>query len=88
MSTQSSLKDDGLSFRFLLIVLASMAIGWLLLLPKIYLQSSIYYKSRDIAQLQREYDTLTEENRVLQREVEQMHFKNSVLDSMFDMEDE
>ena len=70
----------------MLTTLLVFAIAWLLLFPKIYLTNAIYYKSRDIAVLQREYDTLREENRVIRSRVEAMRFKNQVLDTLFDEE--
>ncbi len=73
----------GLGVRFLLNMLLVFAIGWMLLFPKIYLQNTIYYKSRDIATLQREYETLKEENRVIRRQVEAMKFKNQISDTLF-----
>ncbi|WP_345986426.1 hypothetical protein WCX49_04700 [Sulfurimonas sp. HSL-1656] len=73
----------GIGLRFLLSMLMVFGIGWMLLFPKIYLQNSIYYKSRDIATLQREYETLKEENLVIKRRVEAMKFKNQVLDTLF-----
>ena len=74
---------NGLGWRFLLSMLLIFGIVWALLFPKIYLQNTIYYKSRDIAVLQREYETLREENRVIKRRVEAMKFKNQVLDTLF-----
>ncbi|MEJ2467903.1 MAG: hypothetical protein P8Y65_03105 [Campylobacterales bacterium] len=73
----------GISRRFLMSMLMVFGIAWMLLFPKIYLQNTIYYKSRDIATLQREYETLKEENRVIKRRVEAMKFKNQVLDTLF-----
>ncbi|MBD3800703.1 MAG: hypothetical protein IE886_04485 [Campylobacterales bacterium] len=73
----------GIGLRFLLSMLMVFGIGWMVLFPKIYLQNSIYYKSRDIATLQREYETLKEENLVIKRRVEAMKFKNQVLDTLF-----
>lgn len=73
----------GLSGRFLLSMLLVFGIAWMLLFPKIYLQNTIYYKSRDIATLQREYETLKEENGVIKRRVETMKFKNQILDTLF-----
>jgi cell division protein FtsB len=69
--------------RFLVGLLLVLFIAWLLLFPKIYLQNQIYYKSRDIAVLQREYDTLKEEKRIITAKVEQMRFQNQVIDTMF-----
>ena len=73
----------GMGVRFLLSMMLVFGIAWMLLFPKIYLENSIYYKSRDIATLQREYETLKEENRVIRRQVEEMRFKNQVLDTLF-----
>ncbi len=76
--------ENKMGWRFLLMTLLVLAIGWLLLFPKIYLQSQVYYKSRDIAVLTGEYNALKEENRILKTKVESSRFKNQVLDTMFD----
>ncbi|UFS63440.1 hypothetical protein LOH54_04750 [Sulfurimonas sp. HSL-3221] len=73
----------GIGLRFLFSMLMVFGIVWMLLFPKIYLQNSIYYKSRDIATMQREYETLKEENLVIKRRVEALKFKNQVLDTLF-----
>jgi cell division protein FtsB len=77
-------EENRMGWRFLLMTLLVLAIAWLLLFPKIYLQSQIYYKSRDIAVLTGEYNVLKEENRILKTKVESIRFKNQVLDTMFD----
>ncbi len=77
-------RENRMGWRFLLMTLLILAIAWLLLFPKIYLQSQIYYKSRDIAVLTGEYNVLKEENRILKTKVESIRFKNLVLDTMFD----
>jgi cell division protein FtsL len=51
--------------------------------PKIYLQNKIYYKSREISKLKREYDALKEENRIIKAKVESIRFKNQILDTLF-----
>ncbi len=51
--------------------------------PKIYLQNQIYYKSREISKLKREYDALKEENRIIKSKVETIRFKNQILDTLF-----
>ena len=76
--------ENKMGWRFLLMTLLILAIAWLLLFPKIYLQSQVYYKSRDIAVLTGEYNVLKEENRILKTKVESIRFKNQVLDTMFD----
>jgi len=76
--------ENKMGWRFLLMTLLILAIAWLLLFPKIYLQSQVYYKSRDIAVLTGEYNALKEENRILKTKVESIRFKNQVLDTMFE----
>ncbi len=76
--------NNKMGWRFLFMTLLVLAIAWLLLFPKIYLQSQVYYKSRDIAVLTGEYNVLKEENRILKTKVESIRFKNQVLDTMFD----
>jgi len=77
-------EEKRMGWRFLLMTLLVLAIAWLLLFPKIYLQSQIYYKSRDIAVLTGEYNVLKAENDVLKTKVESIRFKNQVLDTMFE----
>lgn len=74
---------DSFGIRYLLGVLLIISIVFLVLFPKVYLQSQIYYKSRDIAVLKREYDALKEENKIIKSKVETIRFKNQVLDTLF-----
>ncbi len=53
-----------------------------LYLPKIYLRNNIYYVSRDINVLHDNYISLKEENRFLQQQLEDMKFKNQIMDSL------
>ncbi len=72
-----------LDFRYLFSILLLMSLLFTFLFPKIYLQNQIYYKSRDISVLKREYDALKEENRIIKTKVEGMKFKNQILDTLF-----
>ena len=54
-----------------------------ILMPKIYLRNTIYYKSRDVAKLEHEYDILYEERELLKAKVESLRFKNQVQDLYF-----
>jgi cell division protein FtsL len=72
-----------LSFAFVLSVFMGVLLVLLLAFPKIFLQSSIYYKSRDISSLEREYRSLKEEHKIISTEVEQKKFKNQILDTLF-----
>lgn len=75
-------KND-LSVGYLLTVLMGVTLVLLLAFPKIFLQSSIYYKSRDISALEREYRSLKEERKLISNKVEQKKFKNQILDTLF-----
>lgn len=76
-------EQKDLSVNYLLAVLLMASLILLLAFPKIFLQSSIYYKSRDISSLEREYKSLREEHKIITHEVEQKKFKNQILDTMF-----
>jgi len=51
--------------------------------PKIYITQRIYFKSRDISKLKHEYNTLKEENKIISASVEEIKFKNQILDTLF-----
>jgi len=68
---------------FLSMVLILLFVG-MFAFPKIYITQQIYYKSRDIAKLKIEYETLKEENKLIAASVESIKFKNQILDTMFD----
>lgn len=69
--------------RYFVSTLLVMALILLTLFPKVFLQTQIYYKSREIATLKREYKLLKEENVLISRKVESMKFKNQILDTLF-----
>lgn len=72
-----------MGFRFFAVFVLCIAIVLGVLFPKVYLQSQIYYKSRDIATLKREHDALLEENRIIKGKVEEIRFKNQIIDTLF-----
>jgi len=72
-----------LNFAFLLYVLMLLILVAIFTFPKIYIQQQIYLKSREIAKLQSEYETLKEENRLIKSSVESIKFKNQILDTLF-----
>lgn len=76
-------KVDDFDIKYLITTFLLITFILLILFPKVYFQNKIYYKSRDIAVLKREYKTLAEENELIKMKVEKMRFKNQVLDSMF-----
>jgi len=72
-----------LDFTFFLTTVMFMCLVLLLAFPKIFLHSSIYYKSRHISALEREYHSLKEEHKIISSEVERKRFKNQILDTLF-----
>jgi len=75
--------QKGVDLRCLLYVLLVMSFVCMVVFPKIYIRQQIYFKSRDIAKLKSEYDTLKEENRLISASVESIKFKNQILDTIF-----
>ncbi len=75
--------EHNLDFRFLMLVYMTIFVAFLIILPKIYIKNQIYYMSRDINKLYSEYSILSEENRVLKQNLENMRFKNQILDTMY-----
>jgi hypothetical protein len=73
----------GVNFRYLIYVLLTLSFICLSVFPKIYIQQQIYFKSRDIAKLQAEYEMLKEENKLIGTSVESIKFKNQILDTLF-----
>jgi len=72
-----------LNFAFFSYVLLVLTLVAVIAFPKIYIQQQIYFKSRDIAKLKAEYDTLKEENRLISSSVEAIRYKNQILDTLF-----
>ena len=73
-------KLDAKYFFFILLIIILVC---MFAFPKIYIQQQIYFKSRDISKLKSEYDTLREENRIINASVEEIKFKNQILDTLF-----
>jgi cell division protein FtsL len=65
---------------FMVVVL--LIVGLFLYFPKIYLRSNIYYVSKDINRLYSHYISLQEENIFLAQQLEDMKFKNQIMDSL------
>jgi hypothetical protein len=72
-----------LGWTYFFYVMLMMGFVGAVLFPKIYITQQIYYKSRDIAKLKREYDTLKEENKLISASVESIRYKNQILDTLF-----
>lgn len=66
----------------LIIVFLILAIALVLFFPKVYIQNNIYYTSKDINKLYAHYISLKEENKFLAQQLEDMKFKNQIVDSL------
>ncbi len=66
----------------LLIAFVMLILILILYVPKIYLRNNIYYVSKDVNRLYAHYISLKEENRFLEQQLEDMKFKNQIVDSI------
>uniref|UniRef100_UPI004048D43B hypothetical protein n=1 Tax=Aliarcobacter sp. TaxID=2321116 RepID=UPI004048D43B len=66
----------------IIMVFLLLAFALVLYFPKIYLRSNIYYISKDINKLYAHYISLQEENTFLAQQLEDMKFKNQIIDSL------
>ncbi len=73
-------EEKNLGFNQLLFAALCLLFVLLVFVPKIYITSNIYYLSRDIASLRTQEGVLSEENKELSKRLENMRFKNQILD--------
>ena len=66
----------------LFIVFVLLIIALFLYFFQLYLRSNIYYVSKDINRLYAHYISLQEENIFLSQQLEDMKFKNQIMDSL------
>lgn len=71
----------------IILVFSTLALCLTLFFPRIYLTNNIYYVSKDINKLYAHYTSLKEENRFLQQQLEDMKFKNQIVDSLIILDD-
>ena len=70
------------STNSLIIVFTILIFAIAVYFPKIYLRNNIYYISKDVNKLYAHYISLQEENRFLSQQLEDMKFKNQIIDSL------
>lgn len=63
-------------FKIVCYVFIAMLITLSLFVPKIYIRNNIYYTSRNLIQLQAQLDSLSEENKHIKKQLEDIKFKN------------
>jgi len=70
------------SVNSIFIAIGMLIFALLLYFPQIYIQNNIYYVSKDINKLYAHYISLKEENKFLVQQLEDMKFKNQIVDSL------
>lgn len=75
--------DESMGSEFLRKVFVTIALVLVIVFPKIFIQTQIYFKSRQISILTRDHDVLKEENRLIRAKVEGMIYKNQIANTMF-----
>ncbi|MDD5052628.1 MAG: hypothetical protein PHO27_07855 [Sulfuricurvum sp.] len=82
--TQSIISpEEGMGPRFLRNVFVGIFLILIVVFPKIFINTQIYFKSREISTLSHEHDSLLEENRLIKAKVELMKYKSQVSDTLF-----
>jgi hypothetical protein len=71
--------DKEIGMRHLLLVFALLLAGLSLFVPKVFLSSSIYYKSLDLSVLRDTRQGLEEENVYLKQEIELLRYQSEIL---------
>ncbi len=75
--------ERNLNLSTLLVAYLLIALALLIFLPKVYIKNKIYYTSRDINKLYREYSTQKEENKALKKKIEYLKYKTDIADTIF-----
>ncbi|NWF66113.1 MAG: hypothetical protein HXX81_01465 [Campylobacterales bacterium] len=78
-----SKSEQEFGVKYLIISLSILVIMLLILGPKIYIRSNIYYKSMYIEKLKYQYNSLIAENSNLKNKLEKTKFNNLVIDTTF-----
>lgn len=82
--TQAIINPDiGMGPLFLRNVFVGIFLVLIVVFPKIFINTQIYFKSREISTLTHEHDALMEENRLIREKVEALRYKHKVLDTLF-----
>ena len=77
MPKPQEIEENGISSGMILITVMLTALVLLLTLPNIYLDNQIYYKSRELAHLNRVKITLEEEQVTIKHKLEEIHVKEN-----------
>lgn len=75
-------KPLNLGFIDLVWAFVIMGVMILLFIPTIYIRNEIYYISRDIDTLRTKHSVLVEENRELERSIEELKFRYEIINEL------
>lgn len=76
-------ENSNLGFGMLITVFTLLILILAIFMPKIYLKHNIYYKSRDLGTLKYQYSSLYQENIALKQKLQELKFKNQVVDTVY-----
>ena len=76
-------ENSNLGFGMLIAIFTLLILILTLFMPKIYLKHNIYYKSRDLRVLKYQYSALHQENIALKQKLQELKFKNQVVDIIY-----
>lgn len=79
-------KERGISWVMLLSIVATMFAVISLSLIQTYINKEIYYESREISKIQKEYNILNEEQIALKNSINRLRYENLVVDMISDIE--
>ncbi|CAD7287760.1 hypothetical protein LMG7974_00641 [Campylobacter majalis] len=71
-----------LSFSNLFVAYLLLLVSLCIFLPKIYVANQIYHISREISDISSKRDVLLEENRALRIKLENLRYKNQILNTL------
>jgi hypothetical protein len=75
--------DESMGPIFLRNVFVGLFLVLVVVFPKIFINTQIYFKSREISTLTHEHDALMEENRLIKAKVEELKYKSQIADTLF-----
>ncbi len=80
-------KPRGVDALTVLLILLVMSAGISLAIIQTYIKKEIYYESREISKIQKEYNILKEEEVALKNSINQLRYENLVVDMITDIND-
>ena len=81
-SNKKNNKNNGISFMMVISIISIMFAIISMALIQTYINKQIYYESRELSRIQKEYNILKVEEMALTHSINQVRYKNLVLDMM------